>query len=470
LDPGSLDRKASQSSLHSMISAHTPLRLRSREQLAHRRLLCYSSFTRTCSRLRLSGGEACPTDPRITTLRITAPEITTPGIPCLTQFCETCSFLASPILATLGFSPAYLKVQYNASHCSIMTQQVFNAIPAMLGFPMPHGRDALQSSSQLVALQQILEERTIGFPPDLTTSILAMFQASKQIERILSRLSSDPVTSPEVDFTPPSTSFDIPDDTLLSTETITRNVASRSCTESVAAVACSPSPGPSTYHYRPTGQRDPNQVDTHRRLEVSSAPTAAVKIEPRPPHSPFDLGAGDGSSSHGDDSSTHVGESSTSNQERGFEFDDDESSRSDEGDFSHQDAYEDGDYVDDAANVTGDCMSERSTARSDSPILPTRAIDDSLARSTRAVEEVRVSAARPQNCQLAHLASSPAPLSSRLSKELARVTRNNRALNGGNRSVRSNSGTQHVYKVLKPSINPLRSKPLLVNGGIPTHK
>jgi hypothetical protein len=446
-----------------MISAHTPLRLRSRQQLAHRRLLCYSSFTRICSRLRLSGGEACPTDPRITTLRITAPEITTPGISCLTQFCETCSFLASPILATLGFSPAYLKVQYNASHCSIMTQKVFNAIPTMLGFPMPHGRDALQSSSQLEALQQILEERTIGFPPDLTTSILTMFQASKQIERILSQLSSDPVTSPEVDFTPSSTSFDIPDDTLLSTETITRNVASRSCTESVVAVACSPSPGPSTYHYRPTGQRDPDQDHTHRRLDVSSAPAAAVKIEPQPPHSPSDLGAGDGSSSH-------VGESSTSNQERGFEFDDDENSRSDEGDFSHQDAYEDGDYVDDAANVTGDRMSERSTARSDSPILPTRVIDDLLARSTRAVEEVRVSAARPQNCQPARLTSSPAPLSSRPSQELARVTRNNRALNGGNRSVRSNSGTQHVYKVLKPSINPLRSKPLLVNGGIPTHK
>jgi hypothetical protein len=347
-----------------------------------------------------------------------------------------------------------------------MTQQVLNAIPAMFGFPTTHGQDALQSSSQLEVLQQILEERTINFPPDLTTSIIAMFQASKQIERILSQISSDPVTSSKVDNTPPSTSLDIPQDTLVSTETIERNAASGSCTESVAAEACSSMPGPSAYHYRPTGQRGPDQDHTHRRVDVLNAPTAALKIEPQPPHSPFDLGAGDGSSSHGDDSSTHVGESSMSNQERGVEFDNDEDPESAEDDFSHQGVLEDGDYVDD----TGDDMSERSAARSDSPILPTREIHDSMARSTRTVEEVRVSAARPQDCQPAHRATSPASLSSRLSQELARVTRNNRSRDGGNRSVCSNPETQHAYKVLKPSINPLRRKPLLVNGGVPTHK
>jgi hypothetical protein len=347
-----------------------------------------------------------------------------------------------------------------------MTQQVCNAIPAMLGFPTPHGRDVLQPGSQFEFLQRILEERTIGFPPDLTTSILAMFQASKQIERILLQLSSDPVTSPEVDFTPPSTSPEILLDILVSTETTMRTVASESCAESVAAVTCSPSPGPSAYHYRPTEQRGPDQDHTHRRLYVSSAPTAAFKIEPQPPHSLFDLGARDGSSSHGDDSSTRVGESLTPSQEIGFEFDDDESFGSDEGEFSHQDTYEDGDYVDDAVDVTGDEFA----ARSESPILPTHVIHDSMARSTRAVEEVRVSAARAQNCQPAHIASSPASLSSRLSQELARVTRSNRVPNGGSRSVRSNPEMQHAYKVLKPSINPLRRKPLLVNGGIPTHK
>jgi len=200
---------------------------------------------------------------------------------------------------------------------------------------------------------------------------------------------------------------------------------------------------------------------------MSSAPTrctAAVKIEPQPPHSPSDLGAGDGSSSHGVESSTHVGDIPMSEQGRRFEFDDDESPESDEDNFSHRDTLEDGEYVDDVVEHTGDDLSERFAARSDS------FIHDLMARTTRAVEEVRIDAARPLDRQPAHRASSPATLSSQLSHELAGATRNRRALNGGNRSVRSNSGTQHVYKVLKPSINPLRRKPLLVNGGVPTHK
>jgi hypothetical protein len=351
-----------------------------------------------------------------------------------------------------------------------MTQQVSTAIPTMFAFPTTHGRDALQSSSQLEVLQHILEERTINFPPDLTMSIIAMFQASKQIERILSQLSSDPVTSSEVDSTPPSTSLNIPHDTPVLTGTIERNAASGSCTESVAAEACSLMPGPSAYHYQPTGQRGPDQDHTHRRLDVLIAPTAALKIEPQPPHCPFDLGAGDGSSSHGDDSSAHVGESSMSNQERGVEFGNDENSESGEDDSSHQDAFEDEDYIEDTADVAGDGVSERYAARRESPILPTRVIYDSMARSTRTVEEGRVSTARPQDCQPAHHATSPDSLSSRLSQELARVTRNNRSRDGGNRSVRPNPQTQHAYKVLKPSINPLRRKPLLVNGGVPTHK
>jgi hypothetical protein len=377
----------------------------------------------------------------------------------------------------------------------------------MSGHPVPLDRDALPS-----ILQQILEEQMASLPSDLTAdTIVATFQASMQMflshirmyaeaeaeartrVRLLSQRSSDPVASPEVDHTPPFTNLDIPQNTIVSTETTTRAAAGKSYTNVAAAVACSSRPGPSAYHYRPTGQRIPGQDHTHRRLGISNASTATVKIEAQPPQLPFDAGTGDGTSSDADDSSSHVGGSTRSIHTRRSGFVDDETVELHTGEsygadnISHRDDLEDGDHIDDAAadtrqtdsihraDATDDDISEESAARTCSSFPPTRVIHDSGAADGRAMERVRVSAARPQHPQPAQhpQPERPAPSSPSSSRNLSQMLKEaktkQRTSNGGNRSDRSHAGTNHVYKVLKPSRDPMRKKPLLVNGSLAQH-
>jgi hypothetical protein len=330
-----------------------------------------------------------------------------------------------------------------------------------------------------------------SLPSDLTAdTIVATFQASMQMflshirmyaeaeaeartrVRLLSQRSSDPVASPEVDHTPPFTNLDIPQNTIVSTETTTRAAAGKSYTNVAAAVACSSRPGPSAYHYRPTGQRIPGQDHTHRRLGISNASTATVKIEAQPPQLPFDAGTGDTRRSGFVDDETvelHTGESYGADN------------------ISHRDDLEDGDHIDDAAadtrqtdsihraDATDDDISEESAARTCSSFPPTRVIHDSGAADGRAMERVRVSAARPQHPQPAQhpQPERPAPSSPSSSRNLSQMLKEaktkQRTSNGGNRSDRSHAGTNHVYKVLKPSRDPMRKKPLLVNGSLAQH-
>jgi hypothetical protein len=368
----------------------------------------------------------------------------------------------------------------------------------MSGLPAPLDRDALPS-----ILQQILEDQMASLPPDLTAdTIVATFQASMKMflshnimyaeaeteartrVRLLSQRSSDPVVSPEVDHTPPSTDLNIPQNTIVTTETTTRIAASKPCTKVVAAVACSSRPGPSAHHYRPTGQRVPGQDHTHRRLDRSNASTVTVKIEPQPPRSPFHAETGDGKSSDLDDSSSYVGGSTRSSHTRRSEFVDDETVESHAGEshgadnLSHRHDLEDGDHIGDAAadirqagsihlaDATDDDLSEESAARTGSPSPPTRVIQDSGAADGCAMERVRISAARPQHPQPERPAPSSASSSRNLSRKLAEAKTQQRTSNGDNRNDRSRAGTNHVYKVLKPSRDPMRKKPLLVNGSL----
>jgi hypothetical protein len=359
----------------------------------------------------------------------------------------------------------------------------------MSGHPAPLDRDAAQS-----ILQQYLGEQMNGLPLDLTENLIATVQASMQMcqshlrihreaearTRLPSQHSSGPVASPEVDHTPPSTNLDIPQNTIVTTKTTTRTAASKPCTKVVAAVACSPRPGPSAYHYQPTGQRD----HTHRRLDMSNARTVTVKIEPQPPRSPFHAGPGNGTCFDVDDSSSHVGGSTRSSHTRRSEFVDDETVESHAGEsygadnLSHRHDLEDGDHIDDAAadtrqtdsvhlaDATDDNISEESAARTGSSFPPTRVIQDSGAADGCAMERVRVSAARPQHPQPERPAPSSASSSRNLSRKLAEAKTQRRTSNGGNRNDRSHAGTNHVYKVLKPSRDPMRKKPLLVNGSL----
>jgi hypothetical protein len=342
-----------------------------------------------------------------------------------------------------------------------------------------------------------------SLPSDLTAdTIVATFQASMKMflshtrmyaeaeteartqVLLLSQRSSDPVASPEVDHTPPSTNLDIPQNTVVTIETTTRTAANKPFTKVVAAVACSPRPGPSAYHYQPTGQRD----HTHRHM--SNASTATVKIEHQPPQSPFRAEAEHGRSSDVDDSSSHVEGSTRSSYTRISGFVDDETvefhtGRSYSADnISQMDDLEDGNCINDAAadnrqidsvhrtDATNDDISEEPAARTCSSFPPTRVINDSGAADGRAMERVRVGAARPQHPQPAQHsqperpATSSASSSRTLSQKLAEAKTKQRTSNGGNHNDRSHAGTNHIYKVLKPSRDPMRKKPLLVNGSL----
>jgi hypothetical protein len=383
-----------------------------------------------------------------------------------------------------------------------MAQQVLNAIPSMPGVPRAYGRDALHSSRRLAVPQRIIEEQLILLPTDLYLGIQAFLEAQIQqpnihVDALLvqhirpsSRLHSDPILSAEADDTPPSTSRDISQIMLVSTETTIGNTANRSRTKTGAVSVCSPRPGPSVSDYQPRGKCLPDQDQTHRRFDMSNASTATVQIDPQPPQSSSGSVVGIGSdgdtSSDVDGNSSCGGESFASYHGEIFVFDDDGNVELDDSGFeeiSFSDCASSGDenHIDDAADVDhancadtiNDGTNERSDARSRALIRSTHMAQHSNRAYNfdigggRGTEGVRVTAARPQHLQPARSTPSPASLSVRRSTEMGGVTGIG-PLNC-NRIHHSSAETNHVYKVLKPSRNPMRKRLLLVNGRLSTH-
>lgn len=383
-----------------------------------------------------------------------------------------------------------------------MAQQVLNAVPSTPGAPIAYGRDASHSSSQLAVPQRIIEEQLILLPTDLSLGIQAFLESRTQrtnihVDALLvqhirppSRLHSDPVLFAGADDTLPSTSRDIPQIMLVSTETTMGNTANRSRTKTGAVSVCSPRPGPSVSDYQPRGKCLPDQDQTHRRFDMSNASTATVQIDPQPPHPSF--GAVVGIGSDGDDTSSDLDDSSSPGESFAsyhgdiFVFDDDGNVELDDSGFEEISSFDcassgDENYIDDAADVdhancadtVNDGTNERSDARSRALIRSTHMTQHSNRAYNfdigggRGTEGVRVTAARPQHLQPARSTPSPASLSVRRSTEMGGVTGIG-PLNR-NRIHRSSAETNHVYKVLKPSRNPMRKKLLLVNGRLSTH-
>ncbi|KEQ75783.1 hypothetical protein M436DRAFT_61100 [Aureobasidium namibiae CBS 147.97] len=94
-----------------------------------------------------------------------------------------------------------------------------------------------------------------------------------------------PVPLSEVNGTSPSTSPEGPRNTLVSTEVITRDAASRSRTKAVAVVACSSGPRLSTSRDQPTEQYFPDQNHTQELSSMLNASTVTVGSHPQSPRS-----------------------------------------------------------------------------------------------------------------------------------------------------------------------------------------
>jgi hypothetical protein len=268
------------------------------------------------------------------------------------------------------------------------------------------------------------------------------------------------------------------------------NAANRSRTKSGAVSVCSSRPGPSVSDYQPTGKCLPSQDQTHRRFDMSNASTATVQIDSQPPQSSSAAVVGSGTdgdtSSDVDDSSSRGGESFASYHGEIFVFDDDGNVELDDSGFeeiSSPDCASSGDenYIDDATDVNhancadtvNDGTNERSDARSRALVRSSHMTQQSN-RAYRpdigggqSAEGVRVTAARSQHLQSGRPTPSPASLDVRRSIEMGEVTGIRHLDN--NRGHRACAETNHVYKVLKPSRNPMRKKLLLVNGRLSTH-
>lgn len=322
---------------------------------------------------------------------------------------------------------------------STMAQQVSHALPSMLRDSTLHDRDAIRLISELVVSLQKMEERMVSILTNFTAGMKEVVALQTQTRIHLEALEtfkaqartpprsprrSAPVPLSEVNGTSPSTSPEGPRNTLSSTEVITRDAASRCRTKGVAVVACSSGPRLSTSRDQSTEQHFPNQNHTQELSGMFNASTVTVGNHPQSPRSSAGAGlglrnnisvdvsmpdAGGNSSRSGGNPTFDQGNRTTFNNEGNVGFGTGESSQSN----GHLDR-----------------------------------VHRSQDGGRRIAGGVRAGAARPQQYPVPPASPAAVPGG-------ARPQVLSRAVNGD--------------RVVKPSKDPRRKKPLLVNGRVTMH-